>query len=145
MCSFETERVKRTIGVHRAPLALCEAVLDTATSIEWRPHEAFENADAIEQVRTVARLTHFDETPEMEIARADLDNDGRAEIITGTNPTGGNSRVRILNGQTGSEITSFEAFPGFLGGTNVSALDRNNDGRSEIVATVASGTSSRAA
>jgi hypothetical protein len=78
----------------------------------------------------------------LSVAAGDLNNDGRAEIITGTNPAGGSSRVRILDGQNGSEITSFEAFPGFLGGVNVSALDRNNDGRSEIVAAVASGTSS---
>ena len=83
MCSFETERVVRSVGVNRAPLALCQALLDAPASAIWRPYEDFDATDpeALKQVRKIAGVTRFDSTPEMETARIDVDNDGDVDDL----------------------------------------------------------------
>ena len=83
MCSFETERVVRSVANHRAPLALCEALLEAPASAVWRPYEHFDAADpeALRQAREITGVTHFDSTPEMETARIDVDNDGDVDDV----------------------------------------------------------------
>jgi hypothetical protein len=56
------------------------------------------------------------------VAAADLDGDGRAEIITGPGP-GGGPNVRVFSG-TGQLLSSFLAYdPSFLGGVDVAAAN----------------------
>lgn len=56
------------------------------------------------------------------VAAADLDGDGKAEIITGPGP-GGPPNVRVFSG-TGTLLASFLAYdPGFLGGVDVAAVN----------------------
>ena len=55
------------------------------------------------------------------LAAADLNADGRAEVITGAGP-GGGPHVVVIDGNTGATLRSFYAFaPSFTGGMAVSA------------------------
>ncbi len=66
------------------------------------------------------------------LARADLDGDGKPEIITGAGP-GGGPHVRTFKAD-GTPIKGFFAYaPGFTGGVNVSCGDFNGDGKADIV------------
>jgi hypothetical protein len=69
------------------------------------------------------------------VAAADVDGDGRAEIITGAGPWGGpHVRAFRLVGRTPVEIASFYAYdPAFTGGVFVAAGDVTGDGRAAIV------------
>lgn len=66
------------------------------------------------------------------VAAGDLDNDGRAEIITGAG-YGGGPHVRFFNDK--GEVTgSFFAYDkNFRGGVNVAAGDVDSDNRAEII------------
>ncbi len=70
------------------------------------------------------------------VACADLDNDGRAEIITGAGP-GGEPHVRafrVISNVSVEEVASFLAYAStFGGGVFVGAGDVNGDGRAEII------------
>ena len=54
------------------------------------------------------------------VAVADLDGDGKAEIITGAGP-GGGPNVRVFNGAGEQEASFFAYDAGFIGGVNVAA------------------------
>ena len=67
------------------------------------------------------------------VAGADLDGDGRAEIVTGAGP-GGAPHVRAFDGFGGALPTSFYAYaPSFPGGVRVAAGDIDGDGKAEII------------
>ncbi|MCU0702582.1 MAG: VCBS repeat-containing protein [Fimbriiglobus sp.] len=67
------------------------------------------------------------------VAAADLNGDGRAEIITGAG-AGGGPRVSAWDATTTSELVTFFAYdPGFTGGVSVAAADLNGDNRAEII------------
>ncbi|MFN4261788.1 MAG: PKD domain-containing protein, partial [Gemmataceae bacterium] len=67
------------------------------------------------------------------IAAGDIDNDGRAEIITGAG-TGGGPHVKVFNGGNAALRASFMAYPtNSSGGVRVGMVDRNGDGRMELV------------
>src|SRR5205807_7490720 len=63
------------------------------------------------------------------VAGADLDGDGFAEILVGANANG---HVKAF-GRDGGERLSFLAYPGFGGAARVGAVDGNGDGRAEIL------------
>ncbi len=67
------------------------------------------------------------------VATGDLNQDGKAEIITGT-ATNGGSHVRSFsaNGTPGS-LNFFAYSPYFMGGVNVGAGDLNGDGICEVI------------
>lgn len=72
-------------------------------------------------------------TTGVNVAVGDVNGDGINDVITGSGP-GGGPRVRILNGNGFSEISSFFAYtPAFVGGVSVAAGDFDGDGRDEIV------------
>jgi len=67
------------------------------------------------------------------VAAADVNGDGRADIITGAGP-GGGPHVRVWSGATFAELGGFFAYdPAFPGGVNVAAADVDGDGLADIV------------
>ena len=67
------------------------------------------------------------------VASADVDGDGRADIITGAGP-GGGPHVRVFSGVDLHEIYSFYAYtPTFAGGVYVAAGDVDGDGHADII------------
>jgi uncharacterized repeat protein (TIGR01451 family) len=99
--------------------------------------EVFEGSDLAQGV-TTPRLT-FDAydpgfTGGVYVATGDVHGDGIRKILTGAGP-GGEPRVNVFDGITGSRLQTFLAFPpGFTVGVRVAAADVNGDGRPDIVA-----------
>lgn len=68
----------------------------------------------------------------IDVAAADIDDDGKAEIITAPGPGGGpHIKIFKLDGKLVKEFFAYDL--GFTGGVNVSAADMENDGESEII------------
>ncbi|QGJ70082.1 Hypothetical protein PBC10988_17710 [Planctomycetales bacterium 10988] len=77
------------------------------------------------------------------IAAGDIDNDGKAEIITGAG-AGGGPHVRVFEGMTGEQltgpVTNFYAYaPDILTGIYVASGDVNNDGFADIITSPGAG------
>ena len=67
------------------------------------------------------------------VAAGDVNGDGKADIITGAG-SGGGPQVKVFDGTTGAEISSFFAgAPSFTGGVRVAAGDVDGDGKADIV------------
>ncbi len=82
------------------------------------------------------------------VAAADVDADGYADIITGAG-AGGGPHVKVFSGKTGAEIRSFFAFDAaFTGGVNVAAgelQEGRTNGREHADILVGSGAGMKAA
>jgi uncharacterized delta-60 repeat protein len=74
------------------------------------------------------------------VAAADINNDGLVDIVTGAG-AGGGPHVKVFSGAaSNSLLRSFFAFDvAFRGGVDVTAVDMNGDGVTEIVTAVHSG------
>lgn len=73
------------------------------------------------------------------VAAGDVNGDGFADVITGAG-AGGGSHVKVFDGATGDELTSFFAFDAsFTGGISVAAGDVTGDGMADIVVGTGSG------
>ena len=74
-------------------------------------------------------------TGKVSVAVGDVDGDGKADIVLGTNE--GSPRVRVFHGGDFAKMGGFSAGPtaGFLGRTTVGVGDLNNDGKADIVVT----------
>ena len=67
------------------------------------------------------------------VAAADVNGDGLADIITGQGP-GGEPQVRVWSGAGGTELFGFLAYnAAFAGGVDVAAADVNGDGLADII------------
>jgi RHS repeat-associated protein len=67
------------------------------------------------------------------VAVADIDDDGRAEIVTAPGD-GGGPHVRVFDGTGRNLGRDFMAYdPGFRGGATVAAADTDGDGRADFV------------
>lgn len=68
----------------------------------------------------------------IDVTAADIDNDGKAEIITAAGP-GGGPHIKIFK-TNGTLVSQFFAYDtNFRGGVNISAADMDGDGKAEIV------------
>lgn len=65
------------------------------------------------------------------VAGGDLNGDGFAEIVVGAADLA--STVRVFDGSTGQQLTSFFAFDGFAGGVRVGVGDIDGDGFNELI------------
>lgn len=73
------------------------------------------------------------------VASADVNNDGRDDIIAGAD-AGGGPRIVVRDGVTDAQVHSFYAFdPTFRGGVRVAAGDLNDDDRADIIAAAGPG------
>ena len=73
------------------------------------------------------------------IAAADVNGDGKADIITGAGP-GGGPHVEVFDGTTGALLQSYFAYdPSFTGGVRVAAGDLNGDGKADIITSAGPG------
>jgi len=67
------------------------------------------------------------------VGAGDVNGDSFADIITGAGANGG-PHVKVFDGVTRAERLSFFAFdPTYLGGVDVTAADRNGDGKADVV------------
>lgn len=67
------------------------------------------------------------------VALGDVNGDGFADMITGTD-SGGGPRVTVYSGRDGSQLADFFAYdPMFRGGVRIGAGDTNGDGRAEVI------------
>jgi hypothetical protein len=67
------------------------------------------------------------------VAAADLNADARADIVTGVGP-GTTPQVKIFNGVTGSQLTSFFAYDvAFTGGVRVAAYSIDTTGQPAVI------------
>jgi hypothetical protein len=67
------------------------------------------------------------------VAAGDVNGDGFADIVTGAG-AGGSAHVKVFDGSSGSELSSFLAYgAGHSGGVYVAAGDINNDGRADLI------------
>ncbi len=67
------------------------------------------------------------------VAVADVNGDGKADIITGAGE-GGGADVRVFDGASGQQVAALMPYdPNFRGGVRVAAADFNRDGDADVV------------
>jgi hypothetical protein len=90
--------------------------------------------DGITQVQLANFLAYEPSfTGGVRVATGDLNNDQRADIITGAGP-GGGPHVKVFDGSSGAELHAFMAFePSFTGGVHVAGGDWDGDGEANLI------------
>ncbi|HVV37874.1 MAG TPA: ELWxxDGT repeat protein [Acidimicrobiales bacterium] len=102
------------------------------------PHvQAFSGADNTVLRSFYAYAPAF--TGGVRVGAADINGDGKADIITGAGP-GGGPHVQVFSGADNSVLRSFYAYaPGFTGGVYLGGGDINGDGKADIITGVGPG------
>ncbi len=73
------------------------------------------------------------------VAAGDVNGDGKADIIVGAGARG-QTRVRVISGQDGSQLKSFAAFAvTSTAAVRVAAGDVNGDGKADVIAALSAG------
>src|SRR5262249_25162959 len=68
------------------------------------------------------------------VAAADVNGDGKADVVTGAGP-GGGPHIKVFSGADGAVLRSFYAYdPGFTGGVYVAAVALSGTGRADVIA-----------
>jgi serralysin len=75
------------------------------------------------------------------VAAGDVNNDGRADIITGAG-VGGGTHVKVFSGAGYGELHSFFAYPGVSNEVRVGAGDVDGDGFADIITGLGAGAAS---
>jgi hypothetical protein len=95
------------------------------------PVRVYDNLGQTERFRFFPYGSNF--AGGVRVATGDVNRDGAPDIITGAGPGAPGGHIKVFSGQTGAEIRSFFAFPGFTGGVFVAGGDVNADGFDDIV------------
>ncbi|MCI0702617.1 MAG: VCBS repeat-containing protein [Planctomycetia bacterium] len=67
------------------------------------------------------------------VATGDVNGDGTDDIAVGAGFGANHGHVKVYDGTTGAEITSFFSFQGFKGGVDVDIGDVNGDGKGDLI------------
>jgi hypothetical protein len=68
----------------------------------------------------------------VQVAGGDVTGDGRADIVTGAGP-GAGANVKIFDGATYSQLSSFFAYNDFTGGVFVGTGELTGDGKADVI------------
>jgi hypothetical protein len=108
-----------------------DGVLDLVTGAgASAPHVKVFDGSTLAEIRSFMAFAGYNGG--VFVAAGDVSGDGRADLIVGTD-SGVAGQLKIFNGVTLAEITSFMPYGAFTGGVRVAAGDVNGDGRSDII------------